>query len=45
MLPSDQRRIIELAKFTYSPLGEALEKQIKIIDEQGTKQVKACKIR
>ena len=40
MLPSDQRRIIELAKFTYYPLGAAFEKQIKTIDEQGTKQVK-----
>ena len=29
MLPSDQRRVIEQAKFTYSPLGKALEKQIK----------------
>ena len=27
ILPSDQRRVIEQAKFTYSPLGEALEKQ------------------
>ena len=29
MLPSDKRRVIEQAKFTYSPLGKALEKQIK----------------
>ena len=27
ILPSDQRRVIEPAKFTYSPLGKALEKQ------------------
>ena len=27
ILPSDQRRVIEQAKFTYSPLGKALEKQ------------------
>ena len=27
ILPSDQRRVIEQTKFTYSPLGEALEKQ------------------
>ena len=26
-LHSDQRRVIEQAKFTYSPLGKALEKQ------------------
>ena len=29
MLPSNQQQIIEQAKFTYSPLGEAFEKQIK----------------
>ena len=26
ILPLDQRRVIEQAKFTYSPLGKALEK-------------------
>ena len=35
ILPSDQNRIIEQAKFTYSPLGKAFEKQIKIIEDQG----------
>ena len=29
ILSSDQRRVIEEAKFTYSPLGKALEKQRK----------------
>ena len=29
MLPSNQRRVIEQAEFTYSLLGKALEKQIK----------------
>ena len=29
ILPSNQRQIIEQAKFTYSPLGEAFEKQKK----------------
>ena len=29
MLPPDQSRIIELVKFTYSPLGKAFEKGIK----------------
>ena len=29
ILPSNQQQIIELAKFTYSPLGKAFEKQIK----------------
>ena len=39
ILPSDQSRIIEQAKFTYSPLGKAFEEQIKTIEEQGKKQV------
>ena len=34
ILPSDQSRIIEQAKFTYSPLGKAFEKQTKAIEEQ-----------
>ena len=29
ILPSDQWRVIEQAKFTYSPLGKALEKKNK----------------
>ena len=41
MLPSDQRKIIEEAKWTYSPLGKAFEKQIKSIDDQEIKQVEA----
>ena len=41
ILPSNQRRVIEQAKFTYSPLGKALEKQTKIIEDQGKKQTKA----
>ena len=32
-LPSDQSRITEHAKFTYSPLGKALEKQMKTIED------------
>ena len=40
ILPSDQRRVIEQAKFTYSPLGKALEKQTKTIEDQSKKQVK-----
>ena len=39
ILPSDQSRIIEQA--TYSLLGKAFQKQIKTIEEQGKKQVKA----
>ena len=41
ILPSSQQQIIQQAKFAYSPLGKALEKQIKIIEDQGKKQVKA----
>ena len=40
ILPSNQQQIIEQAKFTYSPLGKAFEKQIKTIEDQGKKQVK-----
>ena len=29
ILPSNQRQIIEQAKFTYSPLGKSFEKQIE----------------
>ena len=41
ILPSNQQHIIEQAKFTYSPLGKAFEKQTKTIEDQGEKQVKA----
>ena len=41
ILPSNQKQIIEQAKYTYSPLGKAFEKQIKTIEDQGKKQVKA----
>ena len=44
ILPSNQRQIIEQAKFTYSPLGKAFEKQIKTIEDQGNKQVEALEI-
>ena len=43
ILPSDQGRIIEQTKFTYSLLGKAFEKQIKTIEDQGIKQVKSLK--
>ena len=35
--------MIEQAKFTYSPLGKAFEKQIKTIEDQGKKQTDALK--
>ena len=41
--PSDQRRVIEQAKFTYSSLRKALEKQTKTTEDQAKKQIKAIK--
>ena len=43
ILPSNQQQIIQKAKFNYSPLGKAIEKQIKTIKDQGEKQVDALK--
>ena len=40
ILSSDQSKIIMQAKFTYSPLGKALEKQRKTIEEQGKNKMK-----
>ena len=40
ILSFNQKQIVEQAKFTYSLLGESLEKQIKNIEYQGEKQVK-----
>ena len=44
ILPFDQSRIIEQAKFTYSPLRKAFEKQIKTIEEKRKKQVEALEV-
>ena len=35
--------MIEQAKFAYSPLEKAFEKQTKTIEDQGQKQLKAIK--
>ena len=35
------KKIIEQAKFIYSLLGKAFEKQIKTVEDQGEKQIKA----
>ena len=43
ILPSNQQQIIEQAKFTYSPLGKAFEKQTQTIEDQGKKQADALK--
>ena len=39
----DQSRIIQQAKFTYSPFGKAFEKEIETIENQGIKQAEALK--
>ena len=44
ILPPDQSRVLEQAKFIYSPLGKAFEKQIKTKEGQGKKQVEALKV-
>ena len=43
VLPPDQRRVIEQAKFAYSPLRKSFEKQIKTIENQEIKQFEALK--
>ena len=43
ILPSNQKQVIEQAKFTYSPLEKAFEKQIKAIEDQRKKQIEALK--
>ena len=41
IIPADQRGVIELAKFAYSPSENTFEKQTKIIEEQGKKTSKS----
>ena len=41
ILPSNLKQMIQQATFTYSTPGEAFEKQIKTIENQGQKQIKA----
>ena len=41
ILSSNQKQLINQAKFTYSPLGKAFEKQIKTIKDQDKKRVEA----
>ena len=41
ILSCNQNRMIERAKFTYSPLGKAFEKQIKTNEDKEGKQIKA----
>ena len=41
ILPSNQKQMMQEAKFTYTLLGKAFGKQIKTIEDQGEKQIKA----
>ena len=41
VLLSNQKQIIEQAKFTYSPFGKVFQKQTKTIEDQGKKQFEA----
>ena len=41
---SNRRQIIEQAKFAYSALGKAFEKQTKMIEDQGEKDSEALEI-
>ena len=40
IIPPDRRRVIEQAKFAYSLLGKAYEKQTNKIEEQGKNKLK-----
>ena len=42
-LSGEESRIIEQAKFTYSPLGKAFKKQTKTIEDEDIKQAEALK--
>ena len=43
MLPSNQKHIIEQAKFTYYQLGKVFGKQTKTIEDKGKNQISAIK--
>ena len=42
ILPSNQQQLIQQAKFNYSPLGKAIEKQRKTIQDQRSKRKTSC---
>ena len=45
IIPPDRRRVIEKAKFAYSLLGKAYEKQTNKIEEQGKNKLKLQKLK
>ena len=40
IIPLDESRLLEQAKFSYSPSGKAFEKQIKTTEDQGKNKLK-----
>ena len=40
ILPPDRSKVIEQAKFTYSPSGKDFEKQIKTMEDPGGEKLK-----
>ena len=40
ILPSNQKQLIEQAKFTYCPLSKVFGKQIKTVKDQRERQIK-----
>ena len=40
ILPSNQQQIVEIAKFTYSPLGKAFEKKKKKLKIKGKNKLR-----
>ena len=44
IVPADQTRIIEQARFTYFALGKASEMQKKAIEEQGKREVESSEV-
>ena len=43
-MPFDKSRTTKEANFSYPPLGKASEKETKVVQDQGRKQVKALKV-
>ena len=44
IMPLDQRRVIEQAKFANSPLREGFQKQIKTIEEHRKKEIEVLEV-
>ena len=44
ILPPHQSKMIHQGKFAYSPLGKPFPKQIKLVENQCEKQIKAIEV-